>query len=174
MLIDGQEISPEYEKALKDVQEALEKRHTPGGAARYRQAVAHAVSVKQKEKPMNLAEARAARQAAQDSLRVAVLGAHEAQKSANEIMAAYQDDPRASIRMRWEKAMARVANCDETVGLYVRALDKAEKDLAQAKSAAGPETYTVGQIEAAYNRYYDRNAEAPGLASLIETLRSLP
>lgn len=120
---------------------------------------------------MNLKDAMEARGAAWDNLRAAVLVAQEAQKYANSILRIYQDDPRASVRERWEKAMVRVAACDEAVGTYVRALGKAEADLAQAKSA-GPESYTIEQIEAAYNRYYDRNAEAPGLASLVETLRS--
>lgn len=172
MLIDGQEISPEYAQALKDVNVAMERRRMPGGADRYRQALAHAVAVKKKENPMNLKDAMEAMGVAQGNLRMATQGAQEAQKHANSILRIYQSAPRASVRERWEKAMVRVAACDEAVGAYVRALGKAEEDLAQAKSA-GPETYTVDQIKAAYDKYYAEAMEAPGLTSLIEALRSL-
>lgn len=49
MLIDGQEISPEYEKALKAVNVSRERRRMPGGNALYGLALKRAVSVKQKE-----------------------------------------------------------------------------------------------------------------------------
>lgn len=173
MLIDGQEISPEYEKALKDVNVALHALHdAPGGDAAYRQALAHAVAVKKKENPMNLKDAMEATGVAQGNLRGAVLGAQEAQKYANSILRIYQSAPRASVRERWEKAMVRVANCDEAVGLYVRALSKAEEDLAEAKSAAGPETYTVDQIAAVYEEYTQESSGGPDLKALIEALRS--
>lgn len=176
MLIDGQEVSPEYAQALKEVNVAMRAlSESPWGAGRqeaeavYRRALAHAVAVKKKENPMTLKEAQDARNHARGTLHNAILGAQEAQKAANEILRVYQDDPRGSIRERWEKAMVIVTARDTDVGLYVRALGKAEEDLKDAKAAAGHESYTVEQIEAAYS-----DVEHFTKYGLLAALRSLP